>query len=123
MAWAALARHRKRVLATALLALLSLLHASGVWSQPWLHRLDEALYDIRLRLTMPRTLDQRVVIVEVDEASLARLGQWPWPRGRVAALVQELTVRQQVAALGLDVVFAEADASAGLRELQQLVQG
>ena len=123
MAWAALARHRKRVLATAALALLALLHATGFWSQPWLHRLDEALYDARLRLTMPRSLDQRVVIVQVDEASLARLGQWPWRRGLLAELVRELTERQQVAALGLDVVFAEADASAGLRELQQLAQG
>lgn len=123
MAWAALTRHRKRVLATALLALLALLHATGLWSLPWLHRLDEALYDARLQLTMPRSLDPRVVIVHVDEASLARLGQWPWRRTHIAALVHELAERQQVAALGLDVVFAEADASSGLRQLQELAQG
>jgi adenylate cyclase len=123
MAWASLRRHRKRVLATALLALLALLHAAGLWSLPLLHRLDEALYDARLRLTMPRDLDPRVVIVDIDEPSLARLGQWPWSRARVAQLVRELTERQQVAALGLDVVFAEPDGSSGLAHLQDLARG
>ena len=123
MPWAGFKRHRKRMLATAALVALALLHASGLWRLPFLHRLDEALYDARLQLTMPRTLDERVVIIDIDEPSLARLGQWPWSRTRVAALVRELTERQQVAALGLDVVFAEPDGSSGLRALQQLAQG
>jgi adenylate cyclase len=123
MAWTTLRRHRKRVLATALLALLALAHAAGLFSLPLLHRLDSALYDTRLRLTMPRGLDERVVIVDVDEPSLARLGQWPWNRARVAALVRELAERQQVAALGLDVVFAEPDGSSGLAHLQGLARG
>ncbi len=123
MAWASLRRHRKRVLATALLAVLALLHAAGLWSQPLLHRLDEALYDARLRLTMPRQMDPRVVVVDIDEPSLARIGQWPWSRARIAALVRELTERQQVAVLGLDVVFAEPDGSSGLAHLQDLARG
>ncbi|WP_423458070.1 CHASE2 domain-containing protein [Ottowia sp. VDI28] len=106
--------------ATGLLVLLALLHACGVWTQDSLTRLDARLYDIRMQLTMPGTLDERVVIVDIDEPSLARLGQWPWSRERVAALITELTARQQVAALGLDVVFAEPDRSSGLHELQAL---
>jgi len=90
MAWAGLKRHRKRTLATAVLVLLAILHASGVWSFAALHRVDEALYDLRLRLTMPQTLDERIVIIDIDERSLARLGQWPWSRARVAALVLSL---------------------------------
>ncbi|MDO5691416.1 MAG: adenylate/guanylate cyclase domain-containing protein [Pseudomonadota bacterium] len=115
-------RHRVRALATAALVLWALLHASGVWTVPALHRLDDALYDWRLRLTMPQTLDERVVIVDIDESSLARLGQWPWRRDRVAALVRELTERQQVAALGLDIVFAEPDGSSGLQQLERLAR-
>lgn len=87
-----------------------------------MQRLDEALYDRRLQLTMPGTLDERVVIIDIDERSLARLGQWPWSRTRVAALVRELLERQQVAALGMDVVFAEPDGSTGLQRLQQLAR-
>ncbi|MBP8896410.1 MAG: CHASE2 domain-containing protein, partial [Ottowia sp.] len=120
--WAGFRRHRKRTLATAALVLLAVLHASGIWSFSALQRLDEALYDRRLQLTMPGTLDERVVIIDIDERSLARLGQWPWSRTRVAALVRELLERQQVAALAMDVVFAEPDGSSGLQHLQQLAR-
>ena len=102
-------RHGLRVAFGLLPMLLALLHASGVAPSRGLQRLDDFLYDARLRLTMPQTLDERVVIIDIDERSLAELGQWPWARPRVAALVRELTQRQQVAVLGLDVLFAEAD--------------
>jgi adenylate cyclase len=71
--------------------------------------LDAQLADLRLGLSMPRTRDTRVVIVDVDEASLQRLGRWPWSRAR-AQLVRELTGRQQAAVLGLDALFAEPEA-------------
>lgn len=122
MDWPGLKRHRIRILATALLVLMALAHALGGWRLAPLDRLDEALYDLRLRLAMPRSLDERVVIVDIDEASLARVGQWPWPRSRVAALLHELTGRQQAAAVGLDAVFAEPDGSSALPELQRLAR-
>lgn len=121
--WRIFRKYRKRMLATAVLVVLAVLHASGLWPLPALYRVDEALYDARLRLTMPRTLDERVVIVDIDERSLARLGQWPWDRARVAQLVTELTQRQQVAALGLDVVFAEADRSSPRHQFERLARG
>jgi adenylate cyclase len=51
-----------------------------------------------------------VTIVDIDEKSLAdpRLGQWPWPRTRVADIVNTLT-RMKAAVIGFDVVFAEPD--------------
>src|SRR5262245_52312121 len=49
-----------------------------------------------------------VVIVDVDEASLAELGQWPWPRSTLASLVNRLR-QDGAAAIGFDVVFAEPD--------------
>ncbi|MDO5624669.1 MAG: adenylate/guanylate cyclase domain-containing protein [Pseudomonadota bacterium] len=121
--WSALARHWRRVLATLLLVLLALLHALGAWQVPGLRAMEDGLYDLRLRLTMPRTLDERVVIIDIDERSLAELGQWPWGRQRLADLVRELTGRQQVAALALDTVFAEPDRGTGLAELTRLAEG
>jgi adenylate cyclase len=49
-----------------------------------------------------------VVIVDVDEASLAQLGQWPWPRSVLASLINRLR-QDGAAAIGFDVVFAEPD--------------
>lgn len=49
-----------------------------------------------------------VVIVDIDEPSLAQLGQWPWPRSVLASLVNRLR-QDGAAAIGFDVVFAEPD--------------
>lgn len=49
-----------------------------------------------------------VRIVDIDEETLVRLGQWPWPRTRLAELVNRLK-RAEVAAIGFDVLLAEAD--------------
>jgi adenylate cyclase len=58
-----------------------------------------------------------VRIVDIDEASLQRLGQWPWPRTRLAALTDRLGA-QGAAAIGFDVVFAEPDRSTPQRAAQ-----
>ena len=49
-----------------------------------------------------------VVIVDIDERSLREFGQWPWPRHRVAALVEKIG-SLGVLSIGLDVLFAEPD--------------
>jgi adenylate cyclase len=49
-----------------------------------------------------------VRIVDIDEESLKRLGQWPWPRTRVAELIEKLH-KTGAAAIGMDIVFAEPD--------------
>ncbi|RYY93680.1 MAG: adenylate/guanylate cyclase domain-containing protein, partial [Comamonadaceae bacterium] len=101
----------------------ALLHAVHALPIGVLQRLDDIIYDGRLRATMPGTLDERIVIVDIDEKSLAEVGRWPWARNRLAALVDELFDRQQVSLLGFDVVFAEPDDSSGLKRLRQLAQG
>ena len=86
---------------------LSLLHASGMIPLRFVQLVDLAIDDARLRASMPNTRDERIVIVDVDDASLARIGRWPWPRERIAALATELFDRQQAAVVGFDMVFAE----------------
>jgi adenylate cyclase len=49
-----------------------------------------------------------VVIVDIDEASLKAIGQWPWPRTTVADLVTRIT-QLGAAAIGFDVIFSEPD--------------
>ena len=102
--------------------LFALLHAVGALRLDVLQRLDDIIYDARLRVTMPKTVDERIVIVDIDEKSLAEFGRWPWGRNKLATLVDELFVKHQVALLGFDVVFAESDESSGLKRLQELAQ-
>ena len=49
-----------------------------------------------------------VTIVDIDEKSLAKLGQWPWPRTRLADLITNLTTLG-AAVIAFDIVFAEPD--------------
>lgn len=85
-----------------------------------MQRLDDVIYDARLRATMPNTLDERIVIVDIDEKSLAEVGRFPWGRNKLGRLVDVLFSQQQVAMLGFDIVFAEADDSSGLGRLKEL---
>ena len=117
-----LSKHWSRIGVTLIPLVFGLLHAIGLLPIGVVQRLDDIIYDARLRATMPRTLDDRIVIVDLDEKSLAEIGHWPWARNRVADLVDELYGRQKIALLGFDVVFAEADESSGLKQLQQLAQ-
>ena len=54
---------------TALLA-----HALGSLNLGLVDTLEDVIYDQRLRLAMPHTLDDRVVIIDIDEPSLSRIG-------------------------------------------------
>ncbi|MDP2263203.1 MAG: adenylate/guanylate cyclase domain-containing protein [Hydrogenophaga sp.] len=118
-----LSRHGARIAVTLIPLVLAILHAIGVMPMGVLQRLDHIIYDARLRATLPGTLDERIVIVDIDEKSLAELGRWPWSRHHMARLVDTLFDDQQIALLGFDTVFAEADDSSGLRQLQALGRG
>ena len=117
-----LLKHWSRTAVTLIPLLFALMHASGVLPIGVLQRLDDIIYDARLRATMPQTIDERIVIVDIDEKSLAEIGRWPWSRNKLAELVDELFERQKTALLGFDLVFAEEDDSSGLKKLRLLAQ-
>ncbi|HTY99035.1 MAG TPA: adenylate/guanylate cyclase domain-containing protein [Rhodocyclaceae bacterium] len=104
--------------AALLLALLG--HSAGFYTIGLVSRLDTMLYDQKVRLTMPDTVDDRVVIVDIDEKSLAEVGRWPWGRDKLAAMVGRLCDKYGAKAVGFDVVFAEPDTSSGLNILEAL---
>ena len=75
--------------------------------------LTQSTYDamVRARLLVPPA-DARIVVVDIDEASLARMGKefgrWPWPRDTLAAVLGHIE-RQQPAAVVWDILFSDAD--------------
>ena len=116
-------KHWVRVVLGMLCVLMLLGHAGHFWQLPFVTALDAYLYDVRLRFSMPNTVDQRVVIVDIDEKSLGEVGRWPWGRNVVAELVRRLTDDYQVEVVGFDVGFAEPDESSGLNVLEAIGGG
>ncbi len=100
--------------------MLFLLHVSEVFHFRFLEQIEKYTYDTRLVLTMPNTVDENVVIIDIDERSLAAEGRWPWSRDRLAVMVNRLFDEYKISLLAFDVVFAEPDDSSGLKVLEKL---
>ncbi|AZP12723.1 CHASE2 domain-containing protein [Undibacterium parvum] len=85
---------------------LLLLIAGLQWSKT-LGTLDQSLYDRFMRLN-PHPARDDIIIVAIDDYSLAELGKWPWPRLRHAELIKQLNAANP-AAIGLDILFSESE--------------
>lgn len=105
-----------------LIVLIFIGNAARFYHLNFVDQLSAILYDYRLQLTMPRTVDNRIVILDIDEKSLKEEGRWPWSRDRLALLMDRLFDKYGVAVVGFDVVFAEKDESSGLKVLQKIGQ-
>jgi adenylate cyclase len=97
-------------------------NAAKIYQFSFVSYLDAKLYDTRMRLTVPNTLDDRIVILDIDEKSLKEDGRWPWGRDKLALLMDKLFDTYGIAVVGFDVVFAEKDSSSGLKVLQDLAR-
>lgn len=100
---------RSRWLQIALSLLVVLVAAEGRFADPaFLRNLRLESFDFYQQLKPREYKPLPVRFVDIDDESLGRLGQWPWPRTRVAELVARLQ-RAGAAAIALDIVFAEPD--------------
>ena len=95
---------------TAGIAITLLVAGLYVYQPGWLRVLDHKVYDTVLGAKHSTQTSGAVLIVDIDEKSLQKYGQWPWPRYRMALLLEELK-QAGVAAVGMDILFAEADRS------------
>src|ERR1700730_1220816 len=94
-----------RALCVGLLLVLAVLRVAD---PPPLEELRVRTFDIYQVLQPRESAERPVVIVDIDEKSLKSVGQWPWPRTRVADLIARLTELGS-AVIGFDIVFAEPD--------------
>lgn len=91
------------------LGLLVVFAGLRVWDPPPVQELRLRTFDM-FQLIDPRDKKgvRPVTIVDIDDRSLAKFGQWPWSRTRIADMIINLTNNGAVA-IGFDVVFSEAD--------------
>jgi adenylate cyclase len=88
---------------------------------PILELTELKTYDLRVQARGARTPSPAVVLAVVDERSLAAEGRWPWPRQRLAALVDALSA-DGARVVALDVGFPEAEGEAADGALEAAIR-
>lgn len=89
--------------------ILTLAWAVAVWTGPaWIKNLDYMFFDAQVRMKQSTAASSRIVLVDIDEESLSAVGQWPWPRYRLAAMIRALAVNEP-AVMAMDIIFPEPD--------------
>lgn len=96
------------------LATLAAILAVGAADPGPLHELRLRLFDVQQVLSPVPAGPAAIRVVAIDEASLRRYGQWPWPRSRIAALLERIA-RGKPRAIGIDILFSEPDRLSPLR--------
>ncbi len=114
MRWGSLSRTRLPILLGVLLTAYFILLSLQPGQSPghWLKRLDFLLYDLRFNAALdwhpPERGEQPIIIIDIDEKSLAHEGRWPWSRHKLADLVTTLAQYGAVV-VAFDVVFSEPE--------------
>jgi len=103
-------------------AAIGWLHLS---SDPWLETLDQgATLDWRFRLRGQQESPADIAIIVVDDRSLAKIGQWPWPRAKLAEIIEVLRLAE-VKSIGFDILLSEHEvdtSGSGDRVLAEALQ-
>jgi adenylate cyclase len=97
-------------LTLAVIAVVALLVAVGA---PILDLIELKTYDLRFRSRGVRQPSSPVVIAAIDEKSLDAEGRWPWPRSKIAALIDALS-RDGARVITFDIAFSEPDENSQL---------
>ena len=93
--------------------------ALSLWGVSILDQIELRTYDLRLRSRGPLPPSPSVVLAMIDEKSLDAEGRWPWPRSKLAALVDFLSA-DGARVIAFDIGFLEPDESSGLELLDRV---
>lgn len=116
---AALRRHRRTSiwLSGMFAAALALVAAFSPLSP--MERLDALVFDAYQTVKPREPAGSPLTVVDIDDASIAELGQWPWPRTAMARIITNLT-ELGAASIGLDILLSEPDRTSPGLALQEL---
>ena len=78
--------------------------------------LELKFYDMRMKLTQEPEAQSDIVLVNIDDDSIEKLGRWPWSRSRIAAGIDKLHAAGPKL-IGLNILFSEAEENSGLMVL------
>lgn len=84
-----------------------------------LDALEFKQYDILMGFRGNPTENQDIVLIDIDNDSIEKLGRWPWPRSLIAEGIDKLSAASPKA-IGLNIIYSEPDESSTLKELEYL---
>jgi len=114
------ARRRRHIaIWTAGLAVIALVIAAAYSPFSPLDRLNSLVFDTYQKLRPRVQAESAVAVIDIDDESIRRLGQWPWSRTVLASMIDRLTA-EGAASIGLDIVFSEADRTSPALAVAQL---
>ncbi|HEY1773466.1 MAG TPA: adenylate/guanylate cyclase domain-containing protein [Gammaproteobacteria bacterium] len=116
-------RHLVRVAISLGLFIVFFAYVNGALPLSLVDQMERSAYDARVRLVASRTVDPRIVIVDIDDKTLKEQGQWPLPRDKFAQLMDNLFNKYHIKVVGFDVEFPDADRSQDLALLDELSNG
>ena len=76
-------------------------------------------YDVMMKLRGEPGSESDIVMVDIDEDSIEKLGRWPWPRSLLATGIRKIN-QGKPKVIGLNLLLTEAEISEGLREIESL---
>ncbi|HEY5227963.1 MAG TPA: CHASE2 domain-containing protein, partial [Opitutaceae bacterium] len=88
----------------------------------YLSFLEDKVIDWRFRYRGPIDSPARVVYVNIDPASLAKIGGWPWSRAYFATVAKDLMTQGGAKAIGMDVVFNDEGRAESV-DIRKLITG
>jgi len=87
---------------------------------PPIESLEKLFYEIEMRLDTPRNPEEsKVALVNIDDKSIDKLGQWPWPRYIIAEMIAILK-DNGAKVIGFDIIFSEKEHNPAIKEIKQL---
>ena len=110
-----------RVSLSLFIVALFAMDTNGSAPLPLMDRLENIAYDARIRATTQKKIDERIVIIDLDERSLTIEGHFPWSRAKMARLIDKLFNEYGILLLAMDVVFAERDETESQERLDQVI--
>ncbi|MGQ2969340.1 MAG: CHASE2 domain-containing protein [Allorhizobium sp.] len=111
-------RRKLGVMLMGVAALVAVITAHAAFA-PQAFRLTALVFDTYQTLKPRDATDPPVAVIDIDEASIGTLGQWPWSRRTVAEIVTRAS-GLGAAAIGFDIVFSEPDRTAPARLVEEM---
>ncbi len=112
-------RHRYLAVWGAGLLMMGLVLAGGFSSFSPLTRLNLLVFDAYQQIKPRTAAESAVLVVDIDDESIRRLGQWPWSRTMLAKMIDRVT-EQGAATVGLDIILSEPDRTSPALAVAQL---